>query len=188
MRWVTSISESMSKVLKAFFCCVALLSCDRLASAQSTDLVDPCGDPAMESSAWAGIKGKVLKVEDGDTFTISVRGKGVKRINLIGIEAPRLDQPLGEAARNLLERLVSGRAVEVWVKPAWRERMPSATAGVVHLRNIEMLDVNLLLIQSGLARYKEAEPYSMSSHTACHYVKAEEDARNARRGLWTARD
>ena len=178
----------MSKVLKVVFCCAALLSCNRLAPAQRADLIDPCGDPAMESSAWSAISGKVLKVEDGDTFTISVKGKGVKRINLIGIEAPKVDQPLGEASRRLLDSLIGGRAVEVWVKPAWMVRMPAEIAGVVRLRNVGMLDVNLLLIQSGLARHKEPEPYSMSSYADCHYVKAEEHARNARRGLWATRD
>jgi endonuclease YncB( thermonuclease family) len=44
--------------------------------------------------------------------------------------------------------------------------------------------VNLLMIQAGLARHKKSEPYSMSNYTECHYVKAEEEARNARRGLW----
>jgi endonuclease YncB( thermonuclease family) len=47
-----------------------------------------------------------------------------------------------------------------------------------------MLDVNLLMIQAGLARHAEAKPYTMSNHADCHYVRAEEEARAARRGIW----
>jgi endonuclease YncB( thermonuclease family) len=182
----------MNILLKVCLCCVVWLACSPLAKAQSAAAAvvsDPCGDAAKESSFWGSIDGKVIRVEDGDTFTISVKGRGVGRVHLIGIDAPELGQPFGAAAHRLLERLVSGKTVEVWVPVSLSMgRLPAVTTGVVHLRSLGMLDANLLMIQAGLARYKESEPYSMSNHTECHYGKAEEDARNARRGLWQPPD
>ena len=176
----------MNMILKVGFCCVALIACARAATAQAAAPADPCGNPAVESSFWGVVSGKVVKVEDGDTFVISVKGRGVSRVNLVGVDAPERGEPFGEPARRLLDTMLAGKEVEVWVKlEAGRSRrLPAEMAGVAHLRGMGMLDVSLLLIQSGLARHKKSEPYSMSNHAECHYVRAEEDARNARRGLW----
>ncbi|HEX8921806.1 MAG TPA: thermonuclease family protein [Pyrinomonadaceae bacterium] len=184
----------MTTFSKIGLCCVALFSCLSLASAQSPDLADPCGDPAKESQVWGIVKGQVVKVEDGDTVLISLRDKyhkekSLKRIHLIGIDAPESGETFGEPSRLLLEGLVRNRVIEVWVKTdiSFRSRLPAEMTGVAHLRNLQMLDVNLMMIVSGMARYKDAEPYSMSNYAECHYVRAEEEARTARRGLWYRR-
>ena len=176
----------MNIILKVGFCCVALIACARGGSAQAAGPTDPCGNPAVESSFWVIVTGKVVKVEDGDTFIISVKGRGASRVSLVGVDAPERGEPFGEPARQLLETLLTGKDVEVWVKleAGMTRRLPAEMAGVAHLRDVGMLDVNLLLIQTGLARHKKSEPYSMSNHAECHYVRAEADARNARRGLW----
>ncbi len=110
------------------------------------------------------------------------------RVRLVGINAPEGDQEFGRASRLLLESLVLGRAVEVWVNAGQyvilRRSEAKEVTGVVHLRHIEMLDVNLLMIQAGLARYVEVKPYMMSRYMECHYRRAEEDSRASRRGLW----
>lgn len=181
----------MIALSKIGFCCVMLLSCSSLAVAQSPGLVDPCGDPAIESQSWGVVTAKVIKVEDGDTVLISLRDKylkdkNLKRVHLIGLDAPERGDSFGEAARRLLESLVHNKIIEVWVNTnkVFRVRLPAEIAGVVRLRSIKMLDVNLVMIQSGMARHKKAESYSMSNYTECHYVRAEEDARVARRGVW----
>jgi endonuclease YncB( thermonuclease family) len=177
-------------------CCGLLLSCVSFALAQGPGLVDPCGNPAVESSLWGVVKGQVIKAEDGDTVVISLRDdrqlrdKKTRRVHLIGLDAPELRDSFGEASRLLLESLVKNRVIEVWVKTdvAFKSRVPAEIEGVVHLREIKMLDVNLLMIQAGLARHKRAEPYSMSNYIQCHYVRAEEEARAGRRGLWYRRN
>lgn len=174
----------MNKILKVTFCCLLFLAFNSAVLAQQRAITDPCGDPTAESSAWELIRGKVLKVEDGDTITIAVDGQGVKRIHLNGIDAPDRGERFGEASWRLLERLLSNKTVDVSVKMSMASRVLREIAGVVHIREMEHLDVNQLMIQSGLARHKKSEPYTMSSYAECHYVKAEEDARNARRGIW----
>jgi endonuclease YncB( thermonuclease family) len=168
-----------------------LLSYNQIVLAQHAEPADPCGDAAVESQSWGSVHGRVVKVEDGDTVIISVKGSGLRRVQMVGIAAPEGSQRFARAAHRLLERMVRGKVVEVWVNPAraWearQKRHPSTVAisGVVHLRNMEMLDVNLLMIQSGMAQHKQPEPYSMSSYSQCHYARAEDEARAARRGLW----
>src|SRR5687767_14065779 len=162
----------MKPILITIFCFLILLASAGLAMAQREQVTDPCGDPAMESSMWGLVEGKVVKVEDGDTITISVKGRGLRRINLVGMEAPKRGNPFGEAAFRLLERLVNRRAVEVWVAMGFYWKLPREMSGVVFLTNMEMLDVNLLMIQSGLARHKQSEQYSMSTHIECQDRKS----------------
>src|SRR5688572_711286 len=107
----------MPTTLKIFLCCLALLACGLDASAQDARAADPCGDPARESSYWGILEGKVVKVLDGDTLTVSVEDKGLVRVRLNGIDAPEPGRPYGDGARRLLESLVGGQRVDVWVKP-----------------------------------------------------------------------
>ena len=169
---------------------VLLVSCSQIVLAQNSEPADPCGDPAIESQTWGFVRGRVIKVEDGDTVILSIEGSGLRSVRLIGIDAPERGQSFAKAARLLLESLVRGKVVDVWVNDSkWsrrhkRREIPAQMAGVVYLRSVDMLDVSLVMVQSGMARHKETEPYSMSNHTECHYVKAESEARASRRGLW----
>src|SRR5262249_1411552 len=54
-------------------------------------------------------------------------------------------------------------------------------SGIVHSGG---KDVNLSMIESGMARYKDPEAYTMSRYTACLYRIAEGEARQAKRGIW----
>lgn len=172
---------------------VLLLSCCPIVLAQNSETTDPCGDPAMESQLWGFVRGRVIKVEDGDTLTLIVEGSGLRKVNLIGIDAPERGQSFAKAARLLLDSLVRDKVVEVWVNDSdwsWRgkrRQTPAQLTGVVYLPSVDMLDVNLVLVQSGMARHEETEPYSVSNHTECHYVRAESDACAGRRGLWRGR-
>ncbi|HZH31966.1 MAG TPA: thermonuclease family protein [Pyrinomonadaceae bacterium] len=175
--------------MKIFMCiglyCL-LLSYSQIVVAQNAEPADPCGDAAVESQSWGIVRGRVIKVEKGDTVVVSLKGRKITRVNLVGIDAPEHGKPFSKASRLLLESLLKGKVIEVWVNNSkWLGRqVPVEIAGVVRLRNIELLDVNLLMLQSGMAQHKQPEPYTMSSHSKCHYARAEDEARAARRGLW----
>lgn len=174
----------MSRFIRVGLCCVWLLACGVVTGAQRPPTADPCGNPEIESSFWSVVSARVVRVEAGDTLTVSIKGSDVRRVRLIGIDAPSRAEPFGEASRRLLEGLVAGRVVDVWVQFGPERRLPAELSGVVHLPRLDMLDVNLLMLQSGLARHQRAAPYTMSNHAECHYRRAEADARDARRGLW----
>ena len=147
---------------------------------------DPCGDPRLESSIWAGVAGRVVEVVDGDTIVMIHKGHRL-RVQLIGIEAPVLNQKFGRESQQLLERLVQNVNVEVWVSTKWwsKRSMPEEILGVVHIRERDMLQVNLEMMRAGLVLYKSPPSYSMSGYSACHLAKAEEKARAAKLGLWS---
>ncbi len=167
--------------------CVLAGACAGVRAQDQQYANDPCGDPRVESSLWALVEGKVVEVVDGDTIVITHTGRRL-RVHLIGIEAPALTQKFGRDAQQLLERLVKNVNVDVSVSTGWWREGARATEvlGVVHLRQPDMLQVNLELIRAGLARYKDPPAYKMSSYSACHLAKAEEKAQAAKIGLWAA--
>jgi len=145
---------------------------------------DPCGDPRRESMAWAGIEGKVVKVSDGDTVIISIRDKNQVTVHLVGAEAPK-DSKLRSDSRLYLEKMALNSNVLVLVNPSdwdFKKPKPNEVTGVVNIGNVK--DANLAMIESGMARYKAPNPYEMSDSTACRYKKAEDKAREEKRGLW----
>src|SRR5689334_6494951 len=98
------------------FCLLSLL-CASPALGQSAGAVaDPCGDPTVESFACPLVRGRVVKVLDGDTLILELAKGRRLRVHLVGIAAPELRQEYGRASRRLLGSLVSGRMVEVCVK------------------------------------------------------------------------
>lgn len=182
----------MKTVHKFSLLWLVALACTAPALAQGVvPVIDPCGDPRVGSFSCPLIRGKVVKVLGGDTLILSLANGRRLRVHLVGITAPKPHQEYGRASRQLLDSLVSGRVVEVCVNTSQylllRRSKVKEVAGVVHVRGMEMLDVNLLMIQAGLARHEKAKPYSMSGHAECHYVRAEGEARAAGRGLWYAR-
>ena len=89
--------------------------------------------------------GKVRSVQDGDTLTISQKGRWVK-INLAGILAPSRKQPLGLAARDYLSELApKGSKVEITVV---RRNIQGDIVGRV---SIDGRDLTIPLIEAGLA-------------------------------------
>jgi len=181
----------MKIVHKFSLLCLLVLAYTAPVMAQSVEpIVDPCGDPTVESFSCPLLRGKVVKVLDGDTLILDLANRRRLRVHLVGIAAPEPQQELGRDSRLLLSSLVSSRVVEVCVKTSQylllRRSKVKEVTGVVHVRGMGMLDVNLLMIQAGLARHAKADPYSMSNHFECHYVRAEEEARAAGRGLWYA--
>lgn len=182
---------------------VAILSSTD-AVAQHPGPLGPCGDPTMESSGWAPVRGKVIKVIDGNTVIILRKDEKIidgdrmvliptdqeLLVHLVAVDTPDITRPFGVDARRLLERLVGGQEVVVWVSPSvWSpRRRPKQVTGVVYLPTTKMEDANLAMIRSGMARHKESEPYTMSNYTECLYRLAEDEARAARRGLWQIRE
>lgn len=120
----------------------------------------------------AEVRGRVVRVADGDTITILDAANAQHKIRLHGIDAPEKGQSFGKAAGKFLAGLVAGRDVVVKVKNTDRY---GRTVGVVFC---DGRDVNLEMLKAGYAwHYKH---YDKSAA----YTEAETSARAARRGLW----
>ena len=111
----------------------------------------------------------VTSVHDGDSFRA-----GKQAFRLWGIDAPELDQRWGTAAREALRELLTGSG-EVAVErhgTSWKRIVVRAESGGK--------DISLELLKMGLAWYlPEFAPRRED------YREAEQEAREARRGLWS---
>ena len=122
------------------------------------------------------LSGKVVKVTDGDTFTLLAAGNKQHRIRLHGIDAPETKggQPYSRKSKDFLAAMIAGKQVKVKVKS--RDRY-GRVVGIVSTRNVS--DVNLRMLQEGMAWH-----YIQYDKTPA-YKKAQETAKKQRRGLWT---
>lgn len=116
--------------------------------------------------------GKCVGVTDGDTIRVIHAGRAVK-IRLEGIDCPEMGQDFGTRAKQFTSSMVFGK--EVQIREVTTDRY-GRTVARVYVGN---LDVCLELVNAGLAwHYKH---YSSDPVLA----RAEEEARVAKRGLWS---
>ncbi len=66
---------------------------------------------ALMFSALANQTGKVVRVWDGDSFNLLVKGKIVST-RLVNVDAPELNQPYGKESQKHLSELLLGKDVE----------------------------------------------------------------------------
>ncbi|MCB1789023.1 MAG: thermonuclease family protein [Gammaproteobacteria bacterium] len=133
------------------------------------------------SADAADLAGRVLRIVDGDTFVMDVRGAQYQ-VDIASIDAPESNQPWGDVAAATLSGTLSGRfvVVETTQLAAGRAR------GRVTVRG---RDVGLDLLYDGLAwaTVQFEPPLSLQppEQRADHpYLRAEQEARLGRRGLW----
>jgi micrococcal nuclease len=126
---------------------------------------------------------KVARVIDGDTFIV-YHGSVKITVRLVGIDAPensnnkRKDgQPFSRLSTQHLAGLVLNKTVDVKSYGADRN---GRTLGEVFL--LDGKNINVEMIQAGLAEVYRGKPASGLDMEL--YWKAEEEAKNAKRGMW----
>lgn len=135
------------------------------------------------ASAWADFVGDVVRVIDGDTVVVLVDRREV-RVRLADIDAPERGQAFGSRSRQALAGMVFRQQVEVIEKGSDQY---GRTLGVIHARHCAspnscvVLNVNARMVHAGMAwayRYRDRP-------TDLEMYALEQDARHARRGLWS---
>ena len=131
-----------------------------------------CLSLLASAASAAELRGKVIKITDGDTVVILDAKKAQHKIRLNGIDAPESQQPFGTKSRQHLGGLIHEKEVRiVWTK---RDRY-GRILGTVYL---DQQNVNLEMVRSGFAwrfvRYSKDE----------ELATAENVARLAKIGLW----
>ncbi len=125
------------------------------------------------------ITGRVVGVADGDTITVIDAANQQHKIRLSGIDAPEKYQPFGQASKQSLSDQVYDR--QVAVETAKTDRYGRVVGKVM----VSGKDTNLEQIKRGLAwhyrKYENEQPID----DRVTYRKAEDEARAARRGLWS---
>ena len=123
-------------------------------------------------------RGKVVKVNDGDTLTMLNNDGKFEKIRLYGIDCPESDQPGGSDATAFAGELAF--LEEIGLTPVNTDRY-GRTVGLVHLPNGRMLNEELL--RNGHAwvyRNYCDEPWCVS------WIMLENRAREEKKGLWAA--
>jgi micrococcal nuclease len=126
-------------------------------------------------------------VVDGDTIDVTVDGRE-ERVRLIGIDTPESvahDRPVEcfgpEAKARLAELLPAGTEVRLERDVEARDRFGRLLAYV--FRSADDAFVNRLLVAEG---YAESRPFEPNLARQGELDRAEDDARQAGRGLWPA--
>lgn len=123
--------------------------------------------------AMAGdISCKVVGVQGGDTFTCLDASKKQRKVRLANIATPEPPQPYESQSRQRLSDLVAGKKVTLHVQDA----EDGHTLARVYLGHS---DVNAQMVRKGAAWV------SRRGHTDQALLKLEEQARAAKRGLWS---
>ena len=139
--------------------------------------------PASEQSASRHkLSGKVERVTDGDTVTISpVDGGKPYRCRLYGIDSPETGKPdrpgqqYGGEAKEALWKLVGGKTVKILLTG---EKTHNREVCIIYLNGA---DINLEMINLG---YAWAYRKFLKSEHSRDYIKAETDAKRKKLGLW----
>src|SRR5690349_4740841 len=91
------------------------------------------------------LRGRVVKIADGDTLTVLDESKRQHKVRLVGIDAPERKQAFGTVSRqNLADLVFSKKVVVEWSK---QDRYHRVLGKVL----LDGQDINLKQIKAGLA-------------------------------------
>jgi endonuclease YncB( thermonuclease family) len=147
----------------------------------------------IPSFIWAKtLKGRTVKIADGDTVTIVDDSGYIHRIRLAGIDAPEKDQPYGDVSKENLIGLVSGKTVIIeYEKRDKYKRIvgkvlvdPPGDVFCMTLDCVKKVDVGLEQIKAGLAWHYEYYQMEQSEEDRRLCSEAEQEARKKKIGLW----
>ena len=153
-----------------------------LAGAYGFTRVDGGADDGARASATA----RVLRVVDGDTILVSLRGRQ-ERVRYIGVDTPETVKPntpvqcFGKQASAYDHGLLDGRSVRLAGDAEARDRYGRLLAYVY--RAGDGLFVNAALVRGGYARTLTIPP---NVAHAGELAALAGEARRAGRGLWSA--
>ncbi len=120
------------------------------------------------------IEGRVIRVVDGDTFTIVDKYKKKTKVRFFGIDCPEMGQHYGQTAKNYTSSHTLDKVLRIEVKSKDRY---GRVVGIVWLD--KRTDFNLMLLKAGLAW--DYPLYSKSTS----YMEAELLARKQKRNIWS---
>ncbi|MBF7067206.1 thermonuclease family protein [Campylobacter volucris] len=119
------------------------------------------------------INAKIIKVIDGDTIEVKTNDKEII-VRLFGIDAPEKDQSYGQMSQKFLNAIVLNKEVVLSMKD---EDKYGRILAIVYLND---RDVNQVMVANGYAWAYE--------HYSDLYVKDQQLAQSAKKGLWEEKD
>jgi micrococcal nuclease len=138
--------------------------------------------PALAQPA---LEGTVVRIVDGDTIHVRL-GERIEKVRYIGVDTPEIhhpargEEPGGRAAALVNRELVDGRRVRLELDVQARDRYGRLLAYVW----VEETMVNAELVRRGFAQVMTVPPNVRHQSL---FVRLQREARDAGRGLWSAR-
>ena len=126
----------------------------------------------MRGAKGDTLRGRAVKVQDGDTFDFLYGDNRKQRIRVAQMDAPEKNMPFGQKSKERFAELVMGKEIALVVNTV--DRYGRIVGSVV----IDGEDQSARMISEGMAWY-----YRQYGWTAS-LARLEEEARNAKRGLW----
>jgi endonuclease YncB( thermonuclease family) len=131
------------------------------------------------AAARASFDAEVIGVTDGDTLTVlGAADKSMRRVRIVGIDAPEKGQPFGAPAREQLAQLAFGKVASLECRTSDRNGRN------VCLVRVEGMDVGLRMVELGFAWHFKRYAATQRLDEARAYGAAEVAARASRQGLW----
>jgi micrococcal nuclease len=155
-----------------------------LAATACVVLLTGCAAGAGPGASSAADLVPVTKVTDGDTVHVQYRGRD-ERVRLIGVDTPEVSwyggqgECFGQEAGMYTRGRLGGRSVRLSFDVELRDRFGRLLAYVFVGDEL----YNLTLVKLG---YATADPVPPDTSRAPAFAAAEEQARAARAGLWSA--
>jgi len=140
-----------------------------------------CLVAATAASAQTILVGLVVGVTDGDTITLLDDDKRQHKIRLDGIDAPESAQPFGNRAKQSLSALAFDRRAQANCPKT--DRYGRQVCRVL----VGGVDVGLEQVRRGMAWHFKRYEREQSEQERAAYAAAEDEARQAGRGLWRDR-
>jgi len=124
-----------------------------------------------------------IKVADGDTITVLENGKEINT-RLCGIDAPPIEQPIGQQSKQYLLKLISGVEEKVEVHPVKgnNSKITVAEVFIVGETTGDKL-LNREMVKAGMAYVNKQNLKSCTN--AALLEEAEEQAKRSRVGVWS---
>lgn len=122
------------------------------------------------------LRGKIVRVSDGDTIVLIDSTNTQHRVRLDGIDCPEKGQPFGRKATDFVKQLTTGKEIVVeWEKKDRYKRI----LGVVYA---DGLNVNKELLKNGLAwHYKH---FNQDKELA----ELEQQAKDKKLNIWSEKN
>lgn len=119
------------------------------------------------------LQGKVIRIQDGDTFDLLMTGNKTTRVRLYGIDCPEKQQPFSSVARTALAELIFDKAITAVRKDTDRY---GRTVAIIYIHDT---CVNEELLKRGLAwHYKHHDKNPA-------WANLENEAKRKQLGLWS---
>ena len=169
----------------------ALVSTSQIAAA-AAPAADPCGDPRLVSQGYTVFPGIVVEVDSGDRLRVRVdaakhtpaENVGTYAVRLVATEAPTPGGLAAQTSRTRLSGRLLGKEIHLLLSPFQEEGTPVNV--IVQGVSPGFADENLGQIAAGMARAVNQGAYDVDSYLRCQYQRAEEAAKSAGLGMWSA--